>query len=177
MAYTLKEDKDMAVKGVESYEEWLPVPGTEDGYEVSDRGRVRRLPVDWWGEPRIMAGAPSAAGYLRVYLRRDGYAGTWFVHELVAEVFRGPRPLGYDTHHCDYDPLNNRATNLIYVTRKRHTELHPDSRRGQALNADAVSKIREQVKAGWTTRELMGEWNVCASTISNIRTGRTFKEK
>jgi hypothetical protein len=85
-------------------EQWREAPGWP-GYEVSDRGRVRRLlrRVDVETEagsherelsPRVIR-ARSSRGHLSVRLRND--AGHWRsvgVAALVLCAFVGPRPRG-----------------------------------------------------------------------------------
>lgn len=120
----------------ESLERWLPIPGWEAYYLVSDQGRVRSLPrviMRWNGSPltirgRIMRPAtPSQAGYWRVNLMRDGVHHTRLVHTLVAETFLGPKPERMEVCHGDGNPRNNNLTNLRYDTsaaNKRDTVKH-----------------------------------------------------
>ena len=79
-------------------ERWLPVPGFEGLYEVSDEGRVRCLP-----RHRVRGGVlrPSAAGkgYLKVQLVHKQRHAHRYVHELVLTTFVGPRPPGMEVAH------------------------------------------------------------------------------
>lgn len=102
-------------------EKWLPVPGYEGIYEVSDLGRVRSLDrLDSLG--RLRPGLE-----LRPRVDRGGYllihAGgkprrTLRVHRLVLLAFVGPPPEGADEAlHGDGDPSNNALPNLRWGTR------------------------------------------------------------
>lgn len=95
-------------------ERWLPVPGYEGLYEVSDRGRV-------WSAPRATTRGgilkqSLSHGYLVVNLTKRGVQKVHQVHQLVATAFIGPRPEGMETRHLDGNPQNSRVTNLVYGT-------------------------------------------------------------
>lgn len=106
-----------------SEERWLPIPGYEGYYEVSDLGRVRSVPriVPHAVAPltirgRIMCTCKSRGGHLRVTLARGGKTVTRSVHALVLAAFVGPRPEGLEGCHGDGDPSNNRLSNLRWDT-------------------------------------------------------------
>lgn len=44
-------------------------------------------------------------------------SGRYYVHDLVAAAFIGPRPDGHDIIHLDGEPANLHVDNLAYVTR------------------------------------------------------------
>lgn len=90
-------------------ERWLPVVGYEGLYEVSDQGRVRRV-------PSVLKLTPDGAGRLQVGLSKNGVSKTRRVHHLVAEAFIGPRPEGLETRHLDDNSGNNQVSNLAYGT-------------------------------------------------------------
>lgn len=92
---------------VRSYEEWKPVPGYEDLYEVSTLGRVRR-------GGRLKRLPINNQGRRNVGLWRGGKGLTVMVHRLVAETFLGPCPEGLWVCHRDGDCLNNQVSNLYY---------------------------------------------------------------
>ena len=108
-----------------SNETWLPVPGWEGYYEVSDMGRVKSVPriVDRRdGSTQvvrggIMKGTWGSHRYQKVLLKKSGVREFWYVHRLVALAFIGPLPDGLETRHLDDDPMNNRLSNLAYGTR------------------------------------------------------------
>ena len=119
-----------------SDERWLPVPGFEGIYEVSDRGRVRSLDRMVGGQynkrPYLCRGqllTPVAGrkGRLFVGLKHNSRLEQWPIHQLVATVFIGPRPVGAECCHGDGDHLNNHVENLRWDTRssnERDKRLH-----------------------------------------------------
>lgn len=106
-------------------ERWLPVPGYEGIYEVSDEGRVRSLPrVDaQGGMRRLRMFHPSRMdrwGHLGVKLRRDGVIKSYYVHRLVLEAFVGPCPPGMEGCHWNDVPDDNRLSNLRWATKSEN---------------------------------------------------------
>lgn len=95
-------------------EEWRPVKGFEEFYEVSNLGGVRNSKT-----LRLVLPQPNHKGYLRVQLYTQ--PGSRLrkhcrVHRLVAEAFiRDPLP-GEQIDHIDGNKQNNCATNLEWVT-------------------------------------------------------------
>lgn len=99
-------------------EQWLPVPGFEGRYDVSDLGRVRSW-VRWLREPdaalpRILSPGLSSAGYPQVVLSKPRVTRT--VRDLVACAFHGSRPDGMEVRHLNGDSTDARACNLAYGT-------------------------------------------------------------
>lgn len=104
-------------------EQWRPVPGWCDLYEVSNHGRVRSLDRVSSGtratrriKGRILRPGTTPKGYAIVILCRDSQRLAYTVHGLVAAAFLGPRPSGMHVCHGDDDPQNNHLTNLRYDT-------------------------------------------------------------
>jgi len=126
---------------------WLPIPGWEGLYEVSDRGQVRSL------NRRIVTlnphGVLSARNYagrvLKLFVTGKGYPSvklsrlgqepiTFYVHEAVMTAFVGPRPVDLEVCHWNGNPADNRLANLRYDTRKANAldaQRHKKERRGQ----------------------------------------------
>lgn len=96
-------------------ERWLPVPGYEGLYEISDLGRVRSLPRRSC-RGQVLKPSLSPLGYPRVHLNDRGRDRLRFIHLLVAESFIGPKPEGKQVRHLDGDSQNNRLSNLAYGT-------------------------------------------------------------
>lgn len=69
-------------------------------------------------------------------LRRCGYygrtnGGRHYLHRDVWEAANGPIPRGYDIHHKDENPANNRIDNLALLPKADHTKLHHRQKRGR----------------------------------------------
>jgi hypothetical protein len=105
-------------------ERWLPIPGWEELYEVSDHGRVRSLDRTITysdGQTKRRKGTN-----LRVFitdkrrrtvsLSKHGQSQTHLVYRLVALAFLGPCPPGLEVCHGDGNPANNHTGNLRYDT-------------------------------------------------------------
>jgi len=131
-------------------EEWRPVVGYENLYEVSNLGRIKSLDRLIDGRERtgtvykrlkkgrILNGRKSTHGYIYIELKPRVYKHrVSSVHSVVAMAFIGPRPDGYDIDHKNNIRSDNRAENLEYVTRQENL------RRGQncALKSDKISKF------------------------------------
>src|SRR5699024_9791306 len=105
-------------------ERWLPVPGYEGLYSVSDRGRVRsegrtvkyitgrsgRVPE------RILKTSKHGDGYLQVSLSKNNKRKTHYVHRLVLEAFVGEAPPEAQACHWNDTPEDNRPENLRWGT-------------------------------------------------------------
>ncbi|ATN90865.1 HNH endonuclease [Gordonia phage Lysidious] len=109
-------------------EQWLPVPGWDGFYEVSDQGRIRSVDrVIRRGNgspqhigPRILAANPRPSGHLCVRLYRNGRGVGMDVHTAVLTAFVGPRPDGHEACHSNGDATDNRLTNLRWDTRSEN---------------------------------------------------------
>lgn len=110
-------------------ERWLPVPGHEGRYEVSDHGRVwsvKRIIALRNGETRTVGGRVLKGGRLKGGHRTVSLATTngaeefRYVHRLVLEAFVGSCPEGMECCHWDDDPGNNRLDNLRWGTRSEN---------------------------------------------------------
>ena len=107
-------------------EDWKPVVGYEEHYEVSDGGRVRTrgaTRVRKSGTPyvrqiRVMSPSTGQRGYRRVTLYLPGKPPkTMQVHRVVAMAFlQGSIEDGPLVCHNDGNPNNNRVENLRWGT-------------------------------------------------------------
>lgn len=105
-------------------EQWLPVPGWEGAYEVSNLGRVRSVTRKVWNgramatrPGRVLKGGVKPAGYPYVNLCRDKDQEVRYIHELVLTTFVGERPSLYHVaRHLNDVPSDNRLENLRWGT-------------------------------------------------------------
>lgn len=110
--------------------------------------------------------------YQLTYQKRKRYVGA---HQLVALAFI-PNPENKpEVHHIDGNPANNAVDNLMWVTRKEHSALHPE-RHKNAM--DKCSKVILQftldgllIREWCSTREIqreLGFWNANISRACRI---------
>jgi hypothetical protein len=178
------------VTAISTQEQWLPVVGY-DGYEVSDRGRVRSIDriVEVGSGSRSVTGrllslGTNNSGYRNVGMgsRKAGRPIRVSVHKLVAEAFIGPRPSGMDINHIDGQKDNNRCENLEYVTH-RNNQQHAMARfkagvgprMGKAtVSEDSVRRIRALRSEGKTLATIAAEFGIRESTVCLICKRRTW---
>ena len=159
-------------------EQWKPIPGFENLYEVSDQGRVRSLTRRYCPRDRILQGHINR-GYCRVMLSRKTREDLFLIHRLVLEAFVGPCPPNHVTHHKNGNKTDNRLENLEWTTQKRNVQ-HAiqagawSARKGEAnpsskLTADDVQTIRHlYAKCGCSYRKLAYQFGVSQWTIRSI---------
>lgn len=165
-------------------EVWLPIPGYEGLYEVSNQGRVRsfvRHP-----EGRIMAASISHRGYYHLALWTDKRPRDKRVHRLVASAFV-PNPDSLpEVNHKDGDKLNNRPGNLEWassrenmrhaITSGRQTALTNPNKRYK-LTPEIVAEIRAAYKPGVRghgSTMLSRRYGLNNSTVLDILAGRSW---
>lgn len=150
-------------------EEWKPIIGFEDTYEVSNLGRVRNSLTGFVLNPKT-----SMYGYLEVILHSPDRRGYKRVHRLVAESFLGTTT-NLEVHHKDGNRRNNVISNLIICDSKEH-------RGGEncwksRLSREDVEEIRKEISKGLSQYELAAKYYVAQQTISDIITGKTWKKE
>lgn len=96
-------------------EVWVPIPGFEGLYEVSNYGRVKSLRKG----KVLKAYTHPKTKHLLVDLSSDKRYKKK-VHRLVAQAFLGPCPELHEVCHRDGVPSNNVPENLYYGTRSQN---------------------------------------------------------
>ena len=109
--------KEREVGGDHYLEQWLPVPGYEGLYLISNLGRLFSFGT-YHHKPRIIKPYRGKEGYLTTHLYKDGHGKKVSIHRLVAEAFV-PNPKGHPTvNHKDENKINNCAENLEWCTQE-----------------------------------------------------------
>lgn len=119
-------------------EEWKPIIGYEESYEVSNHGRVRSITrTICWGpanvcrdfESIVMRDYPHWKGHRVIFLRKQGEGKKkFFVHRLVAVAFI-PNPNNLPlVNHKDLNKANNHISNLEWATVSENTQHYYDNR-------------------------------------------------
>ena len=125
-------------------EQWRPVAGFDNRYEVSDRGRVRRVETG-----RVMRPA-NLQGYRRVELSPP--PTKVLVHRLVAMAFLGDPTVGKEQiNHKNGERADNRVLNLEWCNQsenllhaRRELYYEPIAKRRRRLKAEAKRQACEK---------------------------------
>lgn len=170
-------------------EVWKPIPGWDDRYEVSSRGRVRSLCHR--GKPRaypvVIAASVDSRGYCAVSLCRDNKVSRRLVHRLVLETFVGHCPDGKECGHLNGNPLHNYLDNLAWVTKKEnaaHRDKHGTTSRGESrplaiFTEQEVRHLRALHALGyrksWLTDLVVRQKKCDPTSVRDAISGRTWK--
>lgn len=168
-------------------ERWLPIPGYEGFYEVSDLGRIRSLrhmTRCGWRGGHLLKPFPDSDGYLRVNLSRDGViARLQPVHRLVLLAFTGPPPT--PDHECCHGPggkLDNRPANLSWGTRldnsddkRRDGTMACGEKQGNArFTQSDIEDMRRRYAAGESQSSIARSYDTPQMVIRRIITGEAW---
>lgn len=93
-------------------------------YYVSNYGTIITLHYNQWRVRKPFRSKRDGHLYIKLY--QDGKRVNKGIHQLVAESFITNSAPEEKTqiHHIDFNPLNNKSNNLMYVSPKEHRELH-----------------------------------------------------
>jgi hypothetical protein len=131
---------------------WKDIEGYEGIYHVSNLGRVKRVATN-----RVLQPYRNKAGYLLVYLCKNGKRKTHRIHRLVAQSFI-PNPENKpEVNHLDENKINNMVSNLEWSTRKENCNY---GTRNERLS---IPIIATKLKTG-ESREFYGT-NECARKL------------
>lgn len=169
---------------LEEVEEWRPVIGFEDLYQVSNLGRVRSIAtfLNQYSNivprqsPCLLKLHIDRTGYFTVCLYRNGTQANRRIHRLVLESFVGPRPDGCEGAHLDGSSTNNNMRNLAWVTPTENnwhklthgTHLYGEHHPSAKLNSEQVGMIRSLRQSGLSIAVLGQRYGVLPALISQI---------
>ena len=106
-------------------EEWKEIVNSGGNYFISNMGRIKSYKGY---NAKLLSQTTADNGYKRVNVDFFGTGTTanFTVHRLVAEYFveKPNKPMCNIVHHKDYNSLNNKSNNLIWVTKEEHKEIH-----------------------------------------------------
>jgi hypothetical protein len=108
-------------------EEWKIHP-TYPNYKISNFGNVQSwnyISKKW--KPKVLKKINKGNGDFRyvgftIGLGERHKTKTLLVHQVVAELFIGPRPPGMIVMHKDHDTHNNLDSNLMYGTASQNVK-------------------------------------------------------
>lgn len=160
---------------------WKEISGLNGLYEISNNGRLR----SYWKPggksrsnfPKVLAITVNGRGYPAKFISGKNYR----VHRLVAEAFlENPRQLPM-INHIDGNKMNNHVSNLEWCD-KSHNERHAqrmglkNKARGEKCKKSHLTSdvVREIMASDLGCRQLATIYGVNYTTISSIRTGKTW---
>ncbi|MGQ2984872.1 HNH endonuclease [Flavobacterium sp.] len=150
-------------------EQWKAIKANQN-YEVSDQGRVRHHYKN--GKVKVLAPLTNGQNdndYLFVMI--DSKKN--YIHHLVLEAFVGEKPEGYESDHMN-GKQDNRLVSLRYLTIAENRS-HKGSKHGMSkLTERLVKAIKGLADMGITQKQIADLYEVSASTISSIITGKTW---
>jgi hypothetical protein len=171
---------------------WKDVIGYEGLYQVSNLGRVKKLPEpkrkDKRGHIRgrdgcIRKPCMISGGYHGINLSKNGTQKPFKIHRLVITHFK-PNPTHLpQVNHIDCNKLNNRVDNLEWCTRKQNMEhaakhgllvaMKGTTNPAAKLNESQVRAIR----SSWgkiPTEQLSEIYHVSQTTIIEIKSRKSW---
>ena len=171
-------------------EEWRPVVGYEDRYEVSSLGRVRAWRGMTFGRhvrydrPRLKR-PTIVGGYPRTSLTNGTTQKSAMVHRLVLEAFVGPCPRGHESGHLDGNRQNCNIDNLAWITKsenQQHRFLHGTDDCGArnhhaSLTWQQAAEARAMFVAGVAQVRIAEQFNVTKGVINRIVHGQSYVDR
>lgn len=136
-------------------EEWRDIPGYEGLYVVSNLGQVKRIAqiiTTKRGYTQRHNAKDKSFGlkndYLYLWLYKHNQGRKFYVHELVALAFIGPRLKNHQVHHRNENRVDNRSDNLEYIDRAKHSIYHHQGEKNSAstITEADVRSIRKLYK-------------------------------
>lgn len=148
-------------------------------YLITDCGKV--ISFGRYKSGQILKTHVSSTGYEMVKLSLKGRTCNWSIHRLVALAFIPDEDSGLlEVHHIDEDKLNNKVSNLMWVTRSSNIQYSVAKYRGENKN---FSKITEELagKIKWylsntplSQYKIADKLGTTRSTVCHIKAGNSW---
>jgi len=167
-------------------EKWLPIPGYEGRYSVSDQGDVMSMNYNRLDLLKIMQPHKGRFGYLSIVLFKGNRETRrrFQVHQLVMLAFVGPRPEGLQINHKNGIKTDNRLANLEYCTATQNLQhaldtglrrnLFGENHNMAKLTEAQVLEIKAKLAAGEKQKSIAAEYHVSNATICLIANGKNW---
>lgn len=131
---------------------WKDIPNYEGFYQASDLGRIRSLDHvrkngtnEYIQKGKILKFNKNNSEYYRVRLSKNGVVKTYRVNRLIALTFIN-NPLNKKTvNHKDGNKLNNKVSNLEWVTAKENIQHAVKNKRFEnmaIINSEKMKKSK-----------------------------------
>ena len=122
-------------------EVWKTIEDHEN-YSVSNLGRIKN-------QKGQVLKVYIYDGYSKVslYIKNKQKGKLYLVHKLVLKAFVGDVPKGKEVHHVNHNPLDNRLSNLKYVTHSENVKIAYASGRKQPPLKKGEENGRSKLKS------------------------------
>lgn len=127
--YLMVHNKPFCKDNIENLqgEQWKEIEGSSGNYFISNHGRIKSYKGY---NAKLLSLVTTDKGYKRVNVNFGNGNYNYFVHRLVAEYFLPiPSNSFYDVHHKDFNTINNKVDNLMWVTKDQHKTIHREHER------------------------------------------------
>lgn len=138
------------------------------GYVISEEGQVYSKAGD-------LMSFQIKNGYAYYELYIDGCVKRISGHSIIAECYLGERPMGMVINHKDGNKLNNRVSNLEYITPAENTKHAHDTgliKKGAGrprLKPETISSIKEYRSKGYSKKEISVILNISEASVSKVK--------
>jgi DNA-binding XRE family transcriptional regulator len=159
-----------------NYEIWKPIPKYEGLYSVSNLGRVKKHGKCLSGN-KIMKQNFSHE-YLVVGLTDyEHIRKTYRVHRLVALTFKYNDNTSLEVNHINGIKTDNRDINLEWIEHAENSKhMYTSGNVCKKLKFEDVREIQRLLcKGEFLQKDIAKKFNVSRSTISEINTGKKWK--
>lgn len=130
-----------------------PLLSTHNDYEIFDESRYEYVHQYWVSDKgrifnattrKLLSSEKDGSGYIQVHLQKSATQQDFeYLHRLVAYLFCPNCHYKEFVHHIDGNKQNNRASNLIWVTREEHRECHSLMRKSKKEYNSYIKKLRK----------------------------------
>src|SRR5690606_13189002 len=150
-------------------------------YAINNNGEIFSTNYKNSGKIKKLSPAKDVDGYLKTMLLGDnGVYKSKCVHSFVALTYLGKRPLGLEINHIDGDKLNNKPSNLEYISHRENVQhafdnglmeakIGSDNGMAKLTEADVIEirKIASQ-RRNYGRKQLAERFNVSEGHIKDI---------
>lgn len=170
---------------------WKEVVGYEGFYKVSNLGNITSVErvINQSNYSRVLKSKKlnlQKGVYITVRLSKQGVTRLASVHRLVAEAFLSKKDCKTYVNHINGDKHDNNVENLEWVNCSQNA-IHARNlgllkpQKGEAngksiLSNKQVLEIKDMLSKNIPQKDIAKNYNVCRTRISNINTGKCYKD-
>lgn len=166
-----------------------PRPTLKMDYFISNLGRLKSVSKSD-GSEHILTPTPDAKDYMKSSIKLEGGSYGLYIHMAVAKYWsKKPNKPGYNRYiHKDLDRLNNRASNIVWVTddewrdyvraRAKKYGFVPHRKGGKPkLKEKEVIRIKKHLAAGRMPKsKIAAKFGVSHTQINRIEAGENWAQ-